>query len=420
MDLAVDIVLLPYTVAAELVGRGADLWLLNTLAVWVLGSILYTMVFVVMGVAVDWATRGFDAVAERLWMIADRGADLEQRRRNAGWLTRVMSRTAAIRARGPVETEGLMGEGDFTVLLESAHSNLWARRVIRVLDVFREFRVFAPAVLFTTGGGLGLIAALWTVHPDTLRSVAHWALYDFNASTAPIAFWTLLFTMVTFAIKDVVGWKRRGLASWRTQHVSDAYDTLARVRALAYEILGLEISAIQSWADIASRAAPAGPHSVCAGATDEAESPDPYGLRAGAITAGDRMTDPAMIAEELSRLVSIGEQIDEKLTAIRVEATASDTRGVLPRCAPRSSRRLLSTLTDNKRSFHIDAFGQQSINKLESLRGKDDRDGYARKVHELTGEALLRQERLAHIIDGIDRALYPETWFALIMAKFRG
>jgi hypothetical protein len=246
----------------------------------------------------------------------------------------------------------------------------------------------------------------------------HWIVHDFNPSTAPIAFWALLFTMASFIINHFVGWKRRGLTSWRTKHVSDAYDALARIRARAYEILSLEMSGIPKWVDIATRSAPPEPGPEPESTTDHPVSSDPFGLQAGTITHSDMVADPDNIAEGLAEFPSIAAKIDEKLASIRSEAEATETRGVLFRCAPRSSRSLISTLTDNRMFFRIAGFEQASVTKLDKLRAAGDRTAYNDKVHELVGQALLHQESLARAIRDIDRTLYPETWIARFLAQF--
>lgn len=420
METVVNIVLFPYSLAETAFATGGELWPIDTVLVWIVGTVLYTLIFLLAGSGVYAACLGIEAGAEKLRLAADLGASLEERRRNAGWLVRVSSRMRAIRARGPVTTAGLLTGDEAEPLQTSRRSNWLARRVIHCLEFLRDFRIFLPGILFTTVGGLGLIASLWVVHPETIRGVVHWVLYDFNPSTTPIAFWALLFTMTSFLVKDVVGWKRRGLTSWRTTHVSDAYDALSRIRALAYEILGLEVSSIPTWADVALRAAPREPVPELESATgsDARDDSDPFGLRAGTITHGDRMTDPDNIAEGLAGFPDIAAQIDEKLTAIRAEAETTETRGVLLRCAPRSSRPLISTLTDNHTFFRIAAFEQASITKLHELRAAGDRQAYAEKVYELLGTALLHQEDLAQAIRDIDRTLYPETWRARLLAQF--
>jgi hypothetical protein len=159
IETVVNIVLFPYTLVAEAFGTGEKLWLLDTAMTWVIGTTLYTLIFLIAGAGAHSACLGIEAGAEKLRAAADRGANLEERRRNANWLVRVSARMSTIRARGPITIGGVLNDDAADPPHKSNRSNWLARRVIHLLEFLHEFRVLVPGILFTTGGGLGLIGA---------------------------------------------------------------------------------------------------------------------------------------------------------------------------------------------------------------------------------------------------------------------
>ncbi|GBE67790.1 hypothetical protein MFM001_42520 [Mycobacterium sp. MFM001] len=212
---------------------------------WICGALFYLLLLIIAHLTVFYACERIADAIVKVRVIADQGATLEQRRRNACWLIRVDRWRRVVKSRTWVHY-GFGDEPNRTErLTRGTRRSAVSRFLIGVGFGVGEVANSAKTAVLSWLGALSALAATWVVYESQVRHA--WAAIAAWLDNLDLPQLALAFTIVTFFVVNAVNWRRRGLSKWRSDHSSGAYADLARIRVIVLGALKVISPALTAW-----------------------------------------------------------------------------------------------------------------------------------------------------------------------------